>query len=168
VITVAERTAEELRADAARAEQSAIDSFERSDTDGFLSQWASGISARLYRAQADLLDKGGVSDFLGLFTEDGERVKARLVNGQYGLVWAVLDEQDNVGVWVGYPDQMEATDPPSKRTKMGKLGLHMEWESAPAKAKIAANGTGLSGAATAHVSVYRTDGGFPEGAKVIV
>ena len=41
-----------LRAEAAEARAEAAASFERVDTDGFVSQWASGINAQLADAKA--------------------------------------------------------------------------------------------------------------------
>jgi len=38
----------------AECHQWAEESFERSDTDGFLSQWASGITARLHEVRAEI------------------------------------------------------------------------------------------------------------------
>ena len=64
-------TAAEHRAKAEQAYDRAEESWQRSDTDGFLSQWASGITGDLHRAQADLLDNGGKSTFAGLCRHDG-------------------------------------------------------------------------------------------------
>ena len=48
--------ADELRQQAKEAHQRSIDPFERCDTDGFLSQWASDCSARLLLEEADLAE----------------------------------------------------------------------------------------------------------------
>jgi len=154
----------ELRAEAAVADQRAYDSFERCDTDGFMSQWASGITASLKRLEADLVEAGGTSEFRGLFNEDGQRIRAKRVNGSdyWGnpeTKWIVLHEDDNVMHWVNIP-----TDPdePSKRSKMGKLGLHEEWEDGiPAKAVT--RGESIT---SVRATTVRTDGGFPEDAIV--
>lgn len=160
------KTADQLREEANQADRRAHESWERSDTDGFLSQWASGITARKLRLEAQILEDGGAK-FPGLFvSETGERVKAKIINGQYGQVWMLLDSEGNKTEFVGRPD-CEMGTAPSARTKMGKLGLYEDWEMAPAKAEIAANGTGLSGAATAYVRASRTDGGYPETAVVL-
>ena len=159
--TVDGLTADEHRAQADAASQRVAESWERSDTDGFMSQWAGDLSARLHTAQANLLEAGGVAEFPGLFNAAGQRVKARQVRGSdfYGnpeQKWVVLDANDNVLHWVNNPADWHN---PSARSKMHKLGLHVEYEQAPAKAK-------LDGTTSTNVSVitYRTDGGYPEDA----
>jgi hypothetical protein len=177
-------TATEHRARAAASEASAAASFERSDTDGFLSQWASGITAQEHRLAADLLEQGGQSSFAGLFDAQGRRIKAKTVEVEdrykgYGTrsLWLVLDGNDNALAWI--PRQysrrinrktgdLEEEVKPSARSKMAKLGLHEAYEMAPATAKIVGSGTGLSGAANARVAAVRTDKGYPEDAIVAV
>lgn len=157
--------ATELRAEANAADKRAFDSFERCDTDGFLSQWASGITASRKRLEADLVDAGGVSQFRGLFDEDGRRVKAKRVTVDnkftftHETKWIVLDEDDRVLHWVAIPQDPDA---PSKRSKMGKLGLHEEWEDG-IPAKVVLRGANVT---SVRAVVVRTDGGFPEGAVV--
>lgn len=88
-------TAEAHRDAAAKCENDAYESFQRCDTDGYLSQWASGITAREHRMNADLIEAGGVHEFAALFdAETGERVRAKLIDGRYGLCWAFADEND--------------------------------------------------------------------------
>ena len=78
---------------AAAAEQAKADSWERSDTDGFLSQWASGLNANLHRAKAELLANDGMDEFPALF-KDGVLVAAKLIETRYGLKWGVLASDD--------------------------------------------------------------------------
>lgn len=160
------QTAQEHREKAAQAEKAAQESWERSDTDGFLSQWASGLTARLHYRQAEILENGGTSEFPGLFNEAGERVKAKLLKLEdrfkgfgYKWVWLVLDEDNQALAWVNDVDQ-----PPNPRSKMAQMGLHVEDETAPAVAFMDGRGRGLGG--QAWVAVKRTDGGYPEGAVV--
>jgi hypothetical protein len=40
----------------------AADSFERCDTDGFVSQWASGVNARMYDLMAELAEADGFAE----------------------------------------------------------------------------------------------------------
>lgn len=58
-----DHTAEEWRAMAKKSAQSEQESWERSDTDGFLSQWALQASGRMYRDLADLRENNGVHTF---------------------------------------------------------------------------------------------------------
>lgn len=158
--------AERLREEAAQHERNRQESWERSDTDGFLSQWASGLNAQLAREKADLLDAGGISTFPALYDrETGKRVKAKIVQvaDRYSYVegakkplWLVLDSADEAVYW------LPAYKGDSKRSKLYKLGFEERDEEAPAAAKMDGRGRGLSG--TAWVTTYRTDGGYPEGA----
>lgn len=177
------KTPDQLRAEADRHDEAAAASFERCDTDGFLSQWADGINARLLRHEAEIQENGGKATFPGLFDAQGRRIRARLMTVQsfrgYGTdqVWGVLDASGRrVQLWIPRQSSVRIVDEPdgkwhrehgvapSPRSKMAKLGLHEEEELAPAKAEIAASGRGLAGAASAHVVSRRTDGGFPEDA----
>ena len=147
-------TSEKLRTEAAEAAHSAAESFERCDTDGCLSQWADRITATLKNTQADLLDAGGVAEFPGLF-EGERRVEAKLIEGKFGPVWLVLGQQDE--------DRFGRFVPYGRRSRKQKtLGLHEAKETASAAAKIAGEGRGLAGAANCRVTVFRTDGGWPE------
>ena len=84
-------TAEKFWEMAKQAEQDALDSFERCDTDGFLSQWASGISAEKYRAQARLAENNGKITYEVLFYE-GKLASTHEKKGQYGWFWVLNDE----------------------------------------------------------------------------
>lgn len=164
-----DRSAEELRTAAAECEARAQESWERSDTDGFLSQWASGITARLYREQARITENGGRDEFSALFDLDGDLVPARLIETRYGTKWAVFATDEdaqtygaNIIEWVNaYAD----TD--RKRANLAAKGYREGRVLARAKAKILGSGRGLSGAASAYVGRVRTDGGFSREVEVL-
>lgn len=141
----AERVAK-LRAKATGNYKEAGDSFDRCDTDGFLSQHSLGITASLYNTQALILENGG-ADFPGLFEGD-RRVNAKIVPGKFGSVWLLSDtEEARFG---------RRFVPTGERSRVQKqLGLDQRQEFAPAWAKLESNGTGLSG--SVWVRVYRTD-----------
>lgn len=88
---------DKLREQSAAARQRSIDSFDRCDTDGFLSQWASDCTASEKRLAAQLADQGGKDVFRVLIdTNTGEIVAERLMVffnkfAGYGsrTVWAV-------------------------------------------------------------------------------
>ena len=102
-MTTIEKTPEQLRAEADAFDQEAAASFERCDTDGFLSQWAMGLGASRKRMEATLAEEGGVSDFLALFTTDGEWVPAKMIQGTYGPRWMVLDHEGRrTGQYLNY------------------------------------------------------------------
>lgn len=139
-------TATEHRAKAAAADQRAADSFERSDTDGFLSQWASGLTAQLERLKADLADEGGRTEFAGLYEGD-RRVKAKIVH--YKNKFSHTDESS----WLLHEDETALIDarggkfvPTGERSRVQKrLGLRERREVADAYAFMNGSGTGLSG-----------------------
>lgn len=160
--------ATQLREEAAAADKRARESFERCDTDGFVSQWASGLTAAKLRLQAQIEEAGGEAEFFGLFNQAGERIKAKRVQGTdyFGnpeTKWIVLDDDGKVMHWVNIPNNPHA---PSGRSKMGKLGLHEEREGALAKAELRGGGKGLAGAHSVRAVAVRTDGGYPEGSVV--
>lgn len=165
---------------AQKAFESAEESFRRSDTDGFLSQWASNLSGQMHQKQAEIDEAGGVRLFPGLFDEQGRRVKAKLVEvvdryRGFGRakkeVWLVLDANDKALAWVPRQSsvryrngKLEHGVKPSPRSKMAALQLHEAEELAPAKAVIDGSGHGLSG--NAWVAVKRLDKGYPEGSVI--
>lgn len=83
------RTAEEWRAMARAHAASAQESWERSDTDGFMSQWASGLTARKYEACAELAERDGWEEFVALFDVNGNLMDAEIRDGQYGMYWLI-------------------------------------------------------------------------------
>jgi hypothetical protein len=145
------QTATELRQQAAAHEADARESFERCDTDGFLSQWASGINASVARKQASIVEAGGVATFERtlLVTLDGEATDARLVNTRYGKKWRL----DGADLWLAYKPVREST-----LAKRGYKETTVQ-EVAPAKAQTWAppGATGLGGASSVQVLIFRTD-----------
>lgn len=92
--TISDHTPAEYSAmakDCIRREQ---ESWERSDTDGFLSQWASQSMARTYRRLAELAANGGdVQEIDWVFTADGTPVQEfSYVQGQYGTSIRIFHE----------------------------------------------------------------------------
>lgn len=144
-------TATELRETAARQDQEAAASFERCDTDGFLSQWASGINASLNRVKADLIENGKVDTFVGLFEGD-RRVKAKEIRTKFGSAWLLHDDEQDLIRRRG-----RKFLPTGNRSRILKeLGLRQANEEAPAWACISGQGAGLSGAANSTVITFRT------------
>lgn len=117
-------TSDELRAEASEGYQRAIESFERCDTDGWLSQWCHTLMADLRMRQADIIDAGGKSQFIGLYRGE-QRIAAKLIKTKYGMSWRLReDEQEWAGrAWIPFG----ATSLVQKR-----LGLSERSEFAPA------------------------------------
>ena len=149
------RTADDYRDSAQAQHDSARESRERCDTGGFLSQWASGLNARLDECKAKIVDNGGVAEFIGLYEGD-RRVRAKLVSvannytGGTDEKW-VVDESDpicNTRKWI----------PSGERSRIQKkLGLSERSEEASAWACIGGNGNGLAGATSCYVKVFRNN-----------
>ena len=140
---------ETYEAAAARNEQDKRESFERCDTDGFVSQWASGITADLNREKARISRQEGLDTFNGLYSGD-TRVRAKIVDGQYGSVWLVDEsDRDLTGGRTFIPEG-------SRSRVQRELGLSERKETAPAWACTAGSGYGLSGACSVHVITFRT------------
>lgn len=151
-------SAEQYRKLANEAFQRQEDSWERSDTDGFLSQWASGLTSQLNSRLAELAEAGWVAPFPGLFSvATGERIPAKIimVNDRFRhgkrAVWALVDPAT---------DRFTGTFVPvgENSRKQKQLGFVEKTEMAPAFAKLEG-----SNACNVSVWVYRTDGGYPKG-----
>ena len=161
-------TPAELRAQAAENDRRAQESWERSDTDGFLSQWASGITARLQRRQAEILENGGKADFPALFdAETGELVPAKLVETRYGLAWGILADDNPRSRFVAWFNESSARKGATRLRNDRRKGYTVGRVLAPAKAEIMGSGTGLAGAASAYVGVRRLDGGFSRDVEIL-
>lgn len=79
--------------------QARADSWERSDSDGFLSQWAHQQIERRYLNLAALAEDGGTAALPALADVDGNVIEgARYVETQYGWTW-VYDGPDGQPVW---------------------------------------------------------------------
>jgi hypothetical protein len=160
-------TASQHREAATAADTRAAESFDRCDTDGFVSQWASGITARLERAKADLADAGGLASFPALFDTDGNLVPAKLVDGRYGMVWGLLPGADPSGRFTGWFSPSGAAAAARRQATDARKGYQVGRVLAPAAATIMGSGTGLAGAASCYVGRYRTDGGYSAGAQIV-
>lgn len=150
--------ADELRAEAQECREEARDSFERCDTDGFLSQWASRMTAQLKDAQADVAERGGLAYFRGLY--HGER---RVAAREHWNKWGKRQ-------WLLRNDEAKAFGrrfiPGGDSSRIQRqLGLLERRELAPGVAELQGQGTGLSGCANVHVGYRRT--GCPWGTDAL-
>lgn len=104
--------AEELRLQAKKARQDSLDSFERCDTDGFLSQWASDCAARMLEEEADLAEHNYQWTFITLGDKDGNLIPNKKIETKFGLAYAVFKSFDDLEIygaeiveWVGLSDK---------------------------------------------------------------
>src|SRR5215831_2243806 len=96
-----DKTPDQLRAMARECYQRSADSFDRCDTDGFLSQWASDQTGRIYQAAATLAEAGWMAESVALFdAETGALLDAKNVSTKYGSSWMVKAADGSVR-WVG-------------------------------------------------------------------
>lgn len=137
-----------------RAEQRRRDreeSFDRCDTDGFLSQWAHGLNRSKNERQAEIERRGGRDIFWGLYDGD-RRVAARMIEGRYGWSWLLSDDEAERYGRKFIP--LGVANGKSGSRVQKRLGLTERQELAPARADLDGSGTGLSG--TAWVVSVRT------------
>ena len=143
-------TPQQLRDEAKAARKRAYESFIECDTDGFLSQWASNITADELEMQADLLEKDNLHEFTALFDSvTGDLIPdAREVETRFG--WAWVHKVDGRSQWF---NPSKAKDPEVRRRNNAKKGYYLGRVLAKARVKIIASGTGLSGAASARPGI---------------
>ena len=70
-----QHTAEEWRGMAKRKVEAVEDSWERSDTDGFLSQWAGSQMSSMYHELAKVAENGGRAEIPWLFDAEGNLIE---------------------------------------------------------------------------------------------
>lgn len=158
--------ADELQARARSARQSASDSWERCDTDGFLSQWASGLTAQRLELQARITRLGGRDRFRALLdATTGELVAAKLVQTRFGSVWGLLSDPDDPhSPFRSWVSRSRAQDPAKRAATMRTKGYVEAWVLAPAKAELRG---GPGGAVNVRAVSVRTDGGFSRDVEIV-
>lgn len=156
------QTAADHRAAAAQHRQDAADSWERSDTDGFVSQWASGVLAREADRKAEIAENGGRAKFPALFDLDGNLVAAKLFDGTYGATWGLLSDDDPRSRFTGYVSAYCA-----RKSTHTRKGYTEGYVLAPARVKVGGSGRGLAGALSVSVYAERTDGGFSRDVEIV-
>ena len=161
--------ADDLRDAARKSYQDAEESFQRCDTDGFVSQWASGLNGAVLNLQADIEENDGKSWFTVLTEiETGRMLEARIISTRYGASWILSDKEEaefgRKFVPVDDSDDLEDPDglPGNRRARRSRvqkdLGLIQSQRLMKAKAKIVGgSGRGLSGASTCYAGVVCID-----------
>lgn len=158
----AQTTAQQHRSTAAAHDTAAQESFERSDTDGFMSQWAHGVMAQRERLAADIAEDGGRAMFLALFDTNGNLVPAKYIETRFGYSWALLSSDDPRSEFKGWFNPSKARKVGVARTNDAKKGYYVGYVMAPAKAD-------LGGGNLTSVRAYpkRIDGGFSRDVEIV-
>lgn len=144
--------AEGLRAAASANYANARESFERCDTDGFVSQWASGVTADYARTGAALADAHGWWEVPALIdARTGELASldcraSRNYRGNY--YWRLTDAYARAQDVKPFVNDSNAEDPKRYATAMLRKGYTVGRARVRARAIMAGSGTGLSGAHT--------------------
>ena len=89
------KKAKEYEVSAEKNQDRVRESFDRCDTDGFLSQWAMGRLSELDNAKKELCLKKGLHNFIGLYLGT-RRIKAKKIFTEYGATW--LLHKDSFGL----------------------------------------------------------------------
>lgn len=119
--------AAQYRKEADGNDRDAQESYERCDTDGFLSQWAHGQMAHRYHRAADILENGGCWDFIALFDLEGNLVPAKYIETRYGMAWALLEvnEDESIQRIVGWFNESKARNEETARRNNEKKGYRL-------------------------------------------
>ena len=147
-----------LEADAVAARQRAEESFQRCDTDGFLSQWACSIGADKDRENARVLRNGGYDRFPVLVDADGTVVSETIRRFPHPRFdWRTVEKWQVNDPHVARLGRRWV--PVGSRSRIQKeLKLQEEDRWYPAVAIITtgnATSTGLAGAANAYVTTVK-------------
>lgn len=111
---------------AKRSHQASHESWERSDTDGFLSQWASDSMAREYHAKAQWARDHGYTVETALALLDGTIAAVGVRDGQYGAYYLVTAEaQERLGLAKPFVTTSKARDYGKQMAANAKKGVKL-------------------------------------------
>lgn len=131
----------DLRAYAQSCRTESARSYRDSDTDGFLSQAANDVTARVYDLQAEIVENGGRASFLALYDLEGNVVPAVQIDSQFGRnekVWMLLDGRRGCGKYFN-PSKAKAEGVARKND--AKKGFYVGYADFPAQATVGGNRT---------------------------
>lgn len=152
-------TAQELRERAGAHDRAAADSFERSDTDGYVTQWAHGLNGQKDRIAARIAENNGYADFPALFDRSGALVPARECETRYGWAWRLLDAD---GEPVGWFNPSRAKDWRRRLRADAAKGFFVGVVALPAYADMRGGGRGMAGASSVTAVAVRKFNDFRE------
>lgn len=153
------KTADQWRAMAAKARGQSQASFERSDTDGALSQFASDSAARRYDMCATLAEQDGTWEFPALFTLTGALVPDAVwikTKTKYGAKWVWRIGRGQAAQWF---DPSKANSGARRRANDAAKGYQLGTIRATAYVGTSGSGKGLSGMLSVGFYIGRSDDG---------
>jgi len=148
-------------------EKQVNDSIDSSDTDGFLSQWASALGAQQDMLRAELAANDGYAEFPALFDTDGNLIPAKLINTTYGNAWGLLPGNDPTESFTSYFNPSKARGESQRISNDAKKGYYVGTVSVLSAVGTSGSGTGLSGLTTVRPVIYRLDKGFSIDAVIL-
>lgn len=170
-----DKTPDEFRALATGQHRKAEESFERCDTDGFVSQWASDYMGRGYTLAAQVAEAGGTWTFPALLDLTGAMVPARVIRTHYGERWGVFGSWEECSrqggtvlewlpvLWGSW----ESSSQGRARKNLERKGYRQGLVELPGIVVAFSSGTGLAGAATATWYVDSVKGSYGPQAPVV-
>lgn len=162
-----QNTAAAHKAAAAKHLQAEQESYERSDTDGALSQFASRINWRKEMLAAEIADNGGKWTFSALFDLEGRLISAKRFEGQWGWTWGMLPDDNPQSKFNKYLNESNAKSDNTFIKNMAKKGYYVGKVMAPARAELGGGGTGMGGITSVQAYAKRTDGGFSRDVDIV-
>ena len=115
-----DHTPEEWREMQRERYRRSAESFERCDTDGFLSQGAAEAMARLFGLCAEIAENGGKFTFEGVADAEMNLLDAELCMTRYGYAWRI--ERDGNVEWF---NESQAKDPERRKAANLRKGFVM-------------------------------------------
>lgn len=157
-----EMTAEDYRKKAADNFREAQESYDRSDTDGALSQFASGLSSSKNLLLAEIAENNGLLEFPALFDLDGKLVPAKLINTRFGTCWALLESEDGDSPFASFFNPSSARDEDRRIATNAKKGFYVG--TVLVEAGVTYKGDNF---VSTRPVAYRKDGGWDANAIVV-
>lgn len=119
------KTAEEYEAMAQQCRDERARSWEDSDSDGYLSQWANQEMALRFDGLAELASNGWMLQERALFDLEGRLIPAVQREGQYGLYWAVLNPANPYGPCAAFFTESAAQKTETRVKNNAKKGYYV-------------------------------------------
>lgn len=150
------KTADQWREEAAESNRRRNESWDRCDTDGFVSQWAHQMGEGENHLKAQLAEQNGMTETRALFDLDGNLIPAVHGWSDFGEYFIILDAEGNKDITrgrKGFFNPSQAEDDDKARAADAKKGFFVGTVRVPAITKIVGGGKGLAGAASCYPAI---------------